>query len=473
MEAAIKLNIGNKMEWQVGMDKAVDKKKKESAKNAFSEAMIAFIAESSGKAKTKSFSKENADEELEGEEANNFVGIAKVPDQLRETGEDLIISLQGEIPAIKAEAILLKPEFASADTLQGESELVQAVEKKLQMQTGPVKEACIDREDGLISTIRLKEDLQTDYGKLGKGAAENGGPEKEMENEMLKSIRVLEAKAVDTEEKGKTRTSTGLELKQFESRGIEALEKGPRGFDHAEALKEGSELLNSAKEQSLLGRLAEIEKIGHNAKSAGQEKLGQVSDEATEKKSQPKHFAESSQSFEKAFGQALGIDGRMPGMENARVKLEPNARPIENLDEIGAKIELAMDRIQANGKSSLSVKLKPEELGSIEIKLVQENGIVKARILVESEAVKEQLKNLIMEDKNSIVQDITRSKEIEVALFNQTGGGAFKDFEQGAFAFQKESGNGGFLDPAGEKIDSPKQPIDEIKAVSGSLDMFA
>jgi len=195
-----------------------------------------------------------------------------------------------------------------------------------------------------------------------------------------------------------------------------------------------------------------------------------------ESKAKPDPKGKGTESLEKVIGQAAGgqaLDGatKTEIKELGYTEKAFGGRAVENLEEIAEKIEFAMDKIRDNGKNSIRVRLKPEELGSIEIRLAQENGIVKGRIFVENESIKEQLNNFLAEEKASFLQEGQKPREIEVGVFNhQTG--TFRDFNQGDFAFQREQENKGFSEFFGEKADSPIEQ-EEIRLDSYGLDMFA
>ncbi len=259
----------------------------------------------------------------------------------------------------------------------------------------------------------------------------------------------------------------------------------------AESVKPENGFLNSARGQSILNRLTEMQ----SKERGGSETLKTAKmEDLTEAEVFTKRFVSEKtmlaedvevESSGKQGTKRQSLDSGIKVFNGIPVNAQQNVGPeivkgetanpgrsIENLEEIGEKIDFGMDRVRENGESVIRVRLKPEELGRIEIRLVQENGIVKGSIFVENEGIKEQLSNFLSEDRFLQSQDGIKPKDIEVSVFNQQAGTS-KDFGQGDFDFQKESRNGGFSESFKETGDNAWQQGEEGQEIQRGLDLFA
>ncbi|PLX33132.1 MAG: hypothetical protein C0604_04155, partial [Clostridiales bacterium] len=97
---------------------------------------------------------------------------------------------------------------------------------------------------------------------------------------------------------------------------------------------------------------------------------------------------------------------------------------------------------------------------------------VKGRIFVESEGVKEQLSQLLLEEKPLQQFEGLKPKELEGSVFGQQTGGS-RDFGQGAFNFRRGSGGIGVQEILDEKSDKPWLNFEDGPQNPKGLDLFA
>ena len=492
MEGAIKLNIGNKMDCPLTMGKSAEKGKGELKEKKFGDIMISLMPQRKENPKMKALLENDADEKLESGCLPDIPSILTIPKPTLEIHPEEIAVCRKKPSEEKADPIAPKTDDVSVKSMKAVkiSDLKPAGIVKAQIVQSENEN--VGQEKGVLSSIFFRGMAGKIPDAVGKSVSAEREFTQKPDIKVDSEIRPLAPKLVGMEEiemadkfipietqKSKAPNQDRIDkLIQPEPRILKTLnfgmaEKPERVLDYSESANPENRSLHSAKEQSILNRLTEIgTRIGGNEYDSRELKLESLQEEAAERISKPEEAGEKIESFAKAFGETMGIETGNSKMEIGKAEVPFGGRLVENLDEVADSIDLAMDRIQDNGKSVMRVRLKPDELGSIEIRLSQENGIVKGRIMVENESIKEQLSNFLLEDKLSFMHEGLRPREIEVSLFNQQTG-AFENFDQGAFEFQRESGNGGFSEFFGEKGDSPKQQMEEKKAISGGLDMFA
>ena len=151
----------------------------------------------------------------------------------------------------------------------------------------------------------------------------------------------------------------------------------------------------------------------------------------------------------------------------------PEAIAIENPEEIVETLKVGIQKLREDGKVVMRVRLKPEELGSIDMRLAWEAGTVKGRILVESESVREQLQTLLAEDRLFGGDTRSRPVAVEVAVDRQAGGfsGAFEE-RAGDFGRRQENGRYGGEALSGNRTERPEAAIPWAGRPSG-LDLLA
>lgn len=243
--------------------------------------------------------------------------------------------------------------------------------------------------------------------------------------------------------------------------------------------------LNSAKGQSVLNRLNEIQNreqgVGESLETADRK----IPDKSTvpvkgileenggmKRPGEAKTERQGNEASVKTYaGEAIPNTGEVK-VETVKTATPGISRPIGNLEEVGEKIEFGVNKVLENGESIMRVRLKPDELGHIEIRLALEDGTVKGRILVENEGIKEQLRHFLMDEKSGAAQNALRLKEIEVSLF-QTHAGASEDYSHGAYDFQRDAQNSRFSKTFRDGGSHLQLTGENGKDAASGLDLFA
>jgi hypothetical protein len=485
MEGTTKLNIGNKADCIAALGKPMKKAEGESVEKTFENFMSQFIGCS----------------KPSGNHGTLLDGIAKksLDESVLEviSREDLSEVLEnGIFPGMESMKAFDKPilEVAGSKRASCDSEFLEET-----------KAICLEHNQG--STEDLMGKLSLKAGSIDEKTfiPRAGWPKAETLSSSMEAVGggdVVNAPMIELSqnfkvdsmaEEGSISPSRG-EFSPFAAipQKFRASEPGNiEASKDAGPVKPENGLLNSARGQRLLNRLTEMQ----SKESGGSETLKTAKmDDLTEDEVFTKRFVSEKtmlaedgevESSGKQGTKRQSLDSGIKVFNGIPVNAQQNAGPeivkgetanpgrsIENLEEIGEKIDFGMDRVRENGESVVRVRLKPEELGRIEIRLVQENGIVKGSIFVENEGIKEQLSKFISEDRFLQSQDGIKAKDIEVSVFNQQAGTS-KDFGQGAFDFQKESRNGGFSGSFKEIGDNAWQQGEEGQEIQRGLDLLA
>lgn len=87
---------------------------------------------------------------------------------------------------------------------------------------------------------------------------------------------------------------------------------------------------------------------------------------------------------------------------------------IQNIDKIYMALQKQVIQTSQKEKSTLTVKLQPEELGKMKIQLEMVEGVVKGMIVVENESAKQALQNHLQDMKNQIKDQDIALESLEV-----------------------------------------------------------
>lgn len=102
--------------------------------------------------------------------------------------------------------------------------------------------------------------------------------------------------------------------------------------------------------------------------------------------------------------------------------LQDNILPRENLEIINNSIIQLMETTTKEGNSTMKVKLYPEELGSVDITLTMDEGKLVAKILVDSDHVKQLFANSIEELNQNLLKQNIHIGDVQVDLNNSSSG---------------------------------------------------
>jgi len=484
MEGTTQLNTARNMDLHLCCAKPMGKGKSESAKKMFGEILLEMQGANPSATLNKSDSKVSCDKKAEDGRIIDTSFAAMALELPIEAFRKKTPVCEGGMPVKTAEKSAGMPETAKAFGL-GVANMPDPIAAG--MEKAMIAQAESDdsgKGNGVASSVMLRENAysaeggeafkkplsevlhqnremmpegkKTDLLSKVPGSAENPKPVERQNSQMIakpwtwefESGRALEFSEGGKDEKALAQPARGIgELNRF------AQKEMPKG--------ESDFLSDTGETKPLLGKAIETKAFFR---------------EQAEPKPETHTKGKGAESFAKSIEEASGgepLDGSIKtGIKAIGAAEKASGGAIENFDEIAGKIEFAMDKIRDKGKNVMRVRLQPEELGTIEIRLEQENGIVKGRILVENETIKEQLGSLLAGEKALSVQDGQKPREIEVQVFNQHAGEP-RDFGQSAFSFQRNRGNVGFEEFAVEKTDGPIEQIEDRRPVSGGLDMFA
>lgn len=118
------------------------------------------------------------------------------------------------------------------------------------------------------------------------------------------------------------------------------------------------------------------------------------------------------------------------------IKVESKVETVKVIEQIVTKAKV----ILTDEKSTMIMKLNPENLGKVAIKLVSQNGIVKGLFAVENSTVKEMLESNMINLKQQLEDSGIKVDKIEVAL-NSDNNSEFDEKQNGNKQFDKRNKN--------------------------------
>ncbi|MDN5346749.1 MAG: flagellar hook-length control protein FliK [Clostridia bacterium] len=113
------------------------------------------------------------------------------------------------------------------------------------------------------------------------------------------------------------------------------------------------------------------------------------------------------------------------GVSWARVSSRGEALPGLNFPEIAARIVEKMQLTRRQGRSELEIKLKPESLGSLHLKLTWQDGRLGVQMLAESRQAGQALENSLPELRRLLQQQGVNVGEMEVQVGSQSESGGY------------------------------------------------
>lgn len=179
---------------------------------------------------------------------------------------------------------------------------------------------------------------------------------------------------------------------------------------------------------------------------------------------------------ERSFDELLSINNGQKAINNNFIasKVENVVDPNMNKLDFFNVLEQVENGIKVHFNSQLKemkIRLQPEELGEVEVKLKIDNNIMKAEFLVESQRVKEVLEGKFDTLKNSLLSKGIDASEINVFISNENR----SDKGEKHFAFEKKEKMKVDRKPANtrEKIEIlDKQSVRNRRIDNSSFDIF-
>jgi flagellar hook-length control protein FliK len=164
------------------------------------------------------------------------------------------------------------------------------------------------------------------------------------------------------------------------------------------------------------------------------------------------------------------LSGR-PSVSVPTVKLGAESIPLHVVNQVGRRISLAVKR----GENHLKIRLKPPDLGSIQLEMSMKDNALRVAMLAEHQSVKEVLMSHISDLRQTLMQQGIELQKVDVEIdysFGQSMANAQKDLN-------------GVPSRRGGSISRPKSPdlesgLDEISPIRPEmnndyslLDVFA
>ncbi len=122
---------------------------------------------------------------------------------------------------------------------------------------------------------------------------------------------------------------------------------------------------------------------------------------------------------------------------NFEIKPVEKINTAEIIDQIVTKVKVVLE----DGKSQVEMKLNPEHLGKVGIKLVSENGTLKGTFTVENETVKHAVEQNLINLKAQLEESGIKIEKIEVALASTGEEKQFNDKENTERQFNNKKSN--------------------------------
>lgn len=180
-------------------------------------------------------------------------------------------------------------------------------------------------------------------------------------------------------------------------------------------------------------------------------------------------------------GAISGLQNQMPLSEirlDSEYATSPQTALIENMRDIEIKLAEEFTVLKTQDESSLKMKLKPEQLGEMEVRLRMKDGYLSAEILVETisarEAMEGQLHNLKqrLRNHNILLNEVSVSLHQNSQELNQDGRNSFNRSNND---FQHYSGKGtGLEEQSTSKMFPQEIRGSYLTGITGnSLDLLA
>jgi flagellar hook-length control protein FliK len=139
------------------------------------------------------------------------------------------------------------------------------------------------------------------------------------------------------------------------------------------------------------------------------------------------------------------------------LKQVSNINPNDILEQITKKSKLIIDK----DNSSMEIKLEPEHLGKLTLKVVLERGILSAKFIAENDDVKSVIENNMEELKNNLLEQGLNIQSLSVSVDSQGDLSRHKNILEAMAYNKKNSKNININDVIEEEKENPYLSIDD------------
>lgn len=224
----------------------------------------------------------------------------------------------------------------------------------------------------------------------------------------------------DVEECGKSKENSGcLKLQGSNEKMIEVKnytneEEGPLKVEQ----KEISSIINFLEQkETILDKNNSLEQVGleEHKINVNIEKLSfKDSMESENRKEEENYDGVIERHIDKSVSMKIN-EPELPKM----ISTNTSDSPIKNLDEVYVVIRKGMGQGKDKEKTTLTVKLHPEELGNLKIQLEVKDGAIKGNILVDNESAKNALQSHLPDMKEQLRNQGLSIESLDVSLEQQ------------------------------------------------------
>jgi len=215
---------------------------------------------------------------------------------------------------------------------------------------------------------------------------------------------------------------------------------------------------------------AQFQKENYSGRKMSHEKTADIYN-GTKTEDAADHFKISTHKSVEMEPVVKGADGQEILSQNVKVNSSnSNNSIIKNWGDIQIKMSKEIGKMGEKGKSALTVRLQPEELGRMKIEIELKDGTINGKIYVENES-----------SRNAIQQNIqamrTQMKEQGIAVGNlevDIGNGSFENFESqqetmkeaNLFSWTSANDYETVIDDFGTEVDRNKGTVNRLNALA-------
>ncbi len=167
------------------------------------------------------------------------------------------------------------------------------------------------------------------------------------------------------------------------------------------------------------------------------------------------------------FVQIIGEKTLEASAETFELRQTQKVNPVDLIEQIVTKAKVILE----DNKSTMIMKLNPEHLGKVAIKLISENGSLKGTFTVENQLVKEALESNMISLKQQLEDSGIKVDKIEVSLSSSNEDSNYNEQESNNQQFNKRNKNRNRLNVIDESGSSAI--MDEEELLGDSLVNFS